>query len=228
VVLTAHDVTARKALEKEVLEIAAGEQRRIGHDLHDTAGQELTALGLMADTLMVALEDNSPADVPLAAKILEGLRRTLSHVRKLSRGLVPVEVSALGLMAALSDFMARINKESAVTCGFTCEEPVPVQDNTTATHLYRIAQEAVSNALKHGKATKIDVSLGFTDSLLTLRISDNGLGMGNEGANPEGLGLRIMRYRADMIRGTLAIDSPIQGGTLVTCTLTERNSNVSK
>jgi PAS domain S-box-containing protein len=221
VALTAHDVTERKALEKEVLEIAAGEQRRIGHDLHDTAGQELTALGLMADTLVAALGDHSPADVPLAGKILRGLRRTLGHVRALSRGLVPVEVIANGLMAALADLTARIDGEAGVTCAFACEDPVPVEDNSTATHLYRIAQEAVGNALKHANARHIEVGLGFTHGLLALRIADDGVGIGDRATEAEGLGLKIMRYRADFVRANLTIESPARGGTLVTCTLRE-------
>jgi two-component system sensor kinase FixL len=186
VALTAHDITERKALEKEVLEIAAGEKRRIGHDLHDTAGQELTALGLMADTLVAALGDHSPADVPLAGKILRGLRRTLGHVRALSRGLVPVEVSAHGLMAALADLTARIDGESGVTCTFACEDPVPVEDNSAATHLYRIAQEAVGNALEHANARHIKVGLGFTDGLLALRIADDGVGIRDRAAEAKG------------------------------------------
>jgi PAS domain S-box-containing protein len=225
VALTAHDVTDRKALEREVLEIAAEEQRRIGHDLHDTAGQELTALSLMADSLVAALGDHSPTDIPLAAKIVQGLRRTLGHVRSLSRGLVPVEVSAHGLMAALTDLTGRINGESGATCTFACEEPVLMEDNTTATHLYRIAQEAVGNALKHGHARHIEVGLGFTDGLLVLRVVDDGIGIRDQGEKAEGLGLKIMRYRANSIRATLSVESPTRGGTLVTCTLTERMSH---
>ena len=215
------DVTERKALEREVLEIAAGEQRRIGHDLHDTAGQELTALSLVADSLVAALEDHSPDDVPLAAKIVQGLRRTLSQVRALSRGLVPVAVSADGLMAALADLTARISEESGVTCTFACEEAVAVEDNTMATHLYRIAQEALSNALKHGRAKHLEIGLGFADGLLTLRVADDGVGMRDHGARAEGQGLRIMRYRADSIRAILSIGPQAQGGTVVTCTLSE-------
>ncbi len=225
------DVTERKALEREVLEIAAAEQRRIGHDLHDTAGQELTALSLMADSLVAALEDRSPADVPLAAKIVQGLRRTLRQVRALSRGLVPVAVSSHGLMAALADLAARINEESGVTCTFACEDAVAVEDNNTATHLYRIAQEAVSNALKHSQAKHLEVGLEFTDGLLTLRIADDGVGMRDQGAKSEGQGLRIMRYRADSIRAILSIESPARGGTggtLVTCTLSESISHDAK
>jgi PAS domain S-box-containing protein len=222
--LTEHDVTERKALEKEVLEIAAAEQRRIGHDLHDTVGQEMTALGLMADSLMSALQEHSPTDVPLAAKIVQGVRRTLNQVRALSRGLVPVEVRAHGLMAALADLTARIDQESGVTCRFACPNLVLVEDNTTATHLYRIAQEAVGNALKHGQATQVEVDLGVTDGLLTLRITDDGIGMRDQGVKTEGLGLKIMRYRADSIRASLSIESPAQGGTLVTCTLRENIS----
>jgi PAS domain S-box-containing protein len=220
--LTEHDVTERKALEKEVLEIAAAEQRRIGHDLHDTVGQEMTALGLMADSLVAALQKHSPTDVPLASKIVEGVRRTLNQVRALSRGLVPVEVRAHGLMAALVDLTARLDQQSSVTCRFSCPNLVLVEDNTTATHLYRIAQEAVGNALKHGQARQIEVDLGVSDGLLTLRITDDGIGMRNQGAKAEGLGLKIMRYRADSIRATLSIESPNHGGTRVTCTLSEK------
>jgi PAS domain S-box-containing protein len=228
VALTARDVTARNALEREVLEIAAAEQRRIGHDLHDTAGQELTALSLMADTLVAALEDHAPADVPLATKIVRGLQRTLRQVRTLSRGLVPVAVSRHGLMVALADLTARINEESGVTCTFACEEEIPVEDNTTATQLYHIAQEAVSNALKHGQPKHIEVDLGFTGGLLTMRIADDGVGLHNRGAKAEGLGLRIMRYRADSIRAILSIESSAKGGTLLTCTLSESVNDDAK
>jgi signal transduction histidine kinase len=188
----------------------------------------LTALGLMADSLVAALADHSPTDVPLAAKIVQGIRRTLSQVRALSRGLAPVAVSADGLMAALADLTARINGESGVTCTFACEDAVLVEDNTTATHLYRIAQEAVSNALKHGRAKHVEVGLGFTDGHLTLRVADDGVGMRNQGAEAEGQGLRIMRYRADAVRAILSIESPARGGTLVTCTLGERMSHDAK
>jgi PAS domain S-box-containing protein len=226
--LTEHDVTERKALEKEVLEIAAGEQRRIGHDLHDTVGQEMTALGLMADSLMAALQQHSPTDVPLAAQIVQGVRRTLNQVRALSRGLVPVEVQAHGLMAALADLAARIDQESGISCHFVCPNPALVEDNTTATHLYRIAQEAVGNALKHGQARQVEIDLGVTDGHLTLKITDDGIGMRDQGVKTEGLGLKIMRYRADSIRATLSIESPVLGGTQVTCALRENSSHDPK
>jgi PAS domain S-box-containing protein len=219
--LTERNDTLRKALEREVLEIAALEQRRIGHDLHDTVGQELTALGLMADSLVAALRDNSPTDVPLAVKIAQALRRTLGQIRALARGLVPVEVDAHGLMAALAELTARVNRESGVRCTFACADSVPVRDNATATHLYHIAQEAVSNALKHGEAKHIQVALGLADGLLTLTITDDGVGIRNERRKDEGLGLRIMRYRADLIRATLALSPAAQGGTLVSCILNE-------
>ncbi len=222
------DVTERKTLEREVLVIAALEQRRIGHDLHDTVGQELTALGLMADSLVAAHRDNSPADVPLAAKIARALRRTLGQVRALARGLVPVEVDAHGLMAALAELTARVNRESGVRCTFACPDPIPVRDNATATHLYRIAQEAVSNALKHGEAKHIQVALGLAEGLLTLTITDDGVGIRNERRKDEGLGLRIMRYRADLIRATLALSPAAQGGTLVSCILNEEMTHDQK
>jgi PAS domain S-box-containing protein len=228
VATTERDVTERKDLEREVLEIAVLEQRRIGHDLHDTVGQELTALGLMADSLVEALRDNFPADVPLSEKIAQGLRRTLGQVRALARGLVPVEVDAHGLMAALSELTARVNGQAGVSCTFACKDPVPVWNNSTAIHLYQITQEAVNNALKHGRPRHIKVDLDSTDGLVTLRISDDGVGIANPPEKTEGLGLRIMRYRADLIRATLSIEPGPGGGTLVSCILDEEMTDDRK
>ncbi len=142
----AQDITQRKRLEQEVLEIAASEQRRIGQELHDGTGQELTGLCMLADNLAEGLRESAPQESPLAERIAKGLKQSLSQVRGLSRGLVPVEVDAEGLMAALTELTNRISELQGVRCVFECIETVPIEDNFTATQLYRIAQEAITNA----------------------------------------------------------------------------------
>jgi PAS domain S-box-containing protein len=157
------DISARRQLEREVLEIAAMEQRRIGQQLHDSTGQELTALGLLAQTLAEALEGRSPAEAAIAAKVVKGIERVLGQVRAFSRGLIPVEVDSRGLGAALAELASRTSEIHGVKCTFDCEESVRVEDNHTARHLYHIAQEAVANALRHGRPQHIMISLESGD-----------------------------------------------------------------
>jgi PAS domain S-box-containing protein len=213
------DLTRRKELEREVLEIAATEQTRIGQELHDSAGQELTALGLLAEGLVEALEESSPAEAVLATKIAEGLKRVLGQVRGLSRGLVPVEVDAAGLMAALAELASQTSELHGVTCTFDCKEQVLVDDNQAATHLYRIAKEAVTNALKHSRANNIAISLEGDEKSITLRVRDNGVGFPREPGEARGMGLKIMRYRAGLINAGLTVGPAEPGGTLVSCAL---------
>jgi two-component system CheB/CheR fusion protein len=212
------DVTLRKELEREVVEVASLQQRRIGQDLHDTVGQELTALNLLAADLVEALRTNPANGAALVERIIEGLRRSQVHLRTVLRGLLPVAVEREGLMDALADLADRIQKESKVTCTFDCPKPVLVADNLTATHLYLIAQEAVHNALKHGQPQNIRISLE-SNQLLVLRVQCDGVGMPAQPAQYQGLGLRIMRNRATIIGATLTIEPAEPTGTLVTCAL---------
>jgi two-component system CheB/CheR fusion protein len=220
------DLSARKALEREVLEVATMEQWRIGQELHDSTGQELTALGLLAEGLVEALAKSSPAEAVLATKIAEGIKRVLGQVRALSRGLIPVEVDAAGLMAALAELASRTSGLHGVTCTFDCREPVLLEDNQTATHLYRIAKEAVTNALKHSRAKNITISLEGDDRSVTLRIRDDGVGFPREPVETKGMGLKIMRYRAGLIDARLAVGPAQPGGILVSCTLNKSADHV--
>jgi PAS domain S-box-containing protein len=218
----ARDVTEQKTLQREVLEIAAREQRRIGQDLHDGTGQELTGLAMLAQRLCGLLKQGSRDEARAAAKIVDGLEQALRNVRALSKGLVPVEVDAEGLMVALAELTSRTAELHGVKCGFHCHEPVSIADNQEATHLYRMTQEALTNAVKHGRAKRIDVSLEAKDDLLTLNIVDDGRGIGPAVEEAAGTGLRIMRYRAELIRAKLAIESLDPHGTRVKCTLPHR------
>jgi PAS domain S-box-containing protein len=213
------DVTIRKQLEREVLEVATAEQQRIGQALHDSTGQELTALCLLVHTLTDVIETEPSLAALLTSKVRAGLERALAQVRAHARGLIPVEVDAGGLAAALSELTARTSDMSGVKCSFSCKGSVSVSKHATATHLYHLAQEAVANALRHGRAQHVSVSLKSSKNSLTLRVSDDGVGFPSEPMEGKGLGLKIMSYRAGLIGAELTIGPAETGGTLVTCFL---------
>jgi len=218
----ARDMTERMRLQREVLEIAASEQRRIGQDLHDGTGQELTGLAMMTERLAGELAAKKLPESKTAATIVDGLEEALSHVRALSKGLVPVEVDSEGLMIALSELASRTSDLHSVNCTFECDEPVSVLDNQTAMHLYRLSQEAVTNAIKHGRGRNIRISLTDDTEFLTLKVEDDGRGFERTDEPSAGSGLRIMRYRAELIGATLSISRAQPHGTIVTCHVPHR------
>jgi PAS domain S-box-containing protein len=221
------DITRRRELECEVVEIASLEQRRIGHDLHDCLGQELIALNLLAKDLVDTLQTD-PAKAPnLTEKMIHGLRRGQKELRAVLRGLIPVEVDTKGLMAALADLADHTQRENKVACVFGCPSPVSVADNLTATHLYLIAREAIRNAVKHARPRTIRIHLE-SKRVLILRVQDDGIGIratkAVERAKQSGLGLRIMRNRAAIIGAKLTIEPAESAGTLVTCVLARKGN----
>jgi PAS domain S-box-containing protein len=217
------DLTQRKQLEREVLEAASLEQRRIGQDLHDTVGQELTALNLHAGNLTKMLRTDPAKASKVAAQLAQGLRRMQQDLRAVLRGLLPVAVDGEGLMSALADLAERTSRVGKVTCTFHCPIPVSLGDNLTATHLYLIAQEAVHNAVKHAQAREISIQL-TRDGGLVLSIQDDGIGMPALPAENQGLGLRIMRNRAGILGAKLTIEPVQPNGTIVTCVLARKNN----
>ncbi|HUY91015.1 MAG TPA: PAS domain S-box protein [Pirellulales bacterium] len=211
------DITEQKALEREVLDIAGREQRRIGQDLHDGTGQELTGLAMLSQRLAAMLEEKCAPEAKMAAKIADGLDDALRRVRILSRGLVPVQLDREGLMAALADLAARTSDLHDVVCTFQCTVPVCIPNNDVATNLYRMSQEAVTNAVKHGSAKHICISLAVDGDRITLKVADDGLGLKPSAETAAfGMGLRIMRYRAQLIGAKLEV-VPVHCGTEVRC-----------
>src|SRR5262245_37057407 len=214
--------------EHEMLEIAAREQQRIGQELHDGVGQELTGLGLMANALSQRLADAGP-ERSIADRLASGLDGVHQQIRSLSRRLVPVQVEAKGLWAALDELVASASDQSGIPVTLSCNEWIEVGDHATATQLFRIAQEAVNNALRHGKPQHVNLSLTSGPEVLCLTIHDDGAGMpgilanGNGAAGRSGMGLRIMQYRAEQIGGALHVGPAAEGGTIVTCTLPLRD-----
>ena len=217
IVASGIDVTERKHLEKTILEISAREQRRIGQDLHDGLGQHLTGIAFMAKVQEQKLADKQMPEAADAAKIVRLVNDAISRARELSKGLAPVVFDAHGLMSALQLHTAEVEDLFGISCCFQCEPAVLIPDGTVATHLYHIAQEAVTNAIKHGRAKKILVRLSEVDGRGTMVISDDGTGMIEPPDDYAGMGLQIMKYRANMIGGVVEIRGEEAQGTTVSC-----------
>jgi signal transduction histidine kinase len=213
------DITERKRLEKEILEISDREQRRIGQDLHDGLCQHLAGIELMSQVLERKVAARSKSDAARVGEIGRLVRESIGQTRLLARGLSPVTLESEGLMSALQELALNTEKMFHVTCVVKCDPPVLIHDHAAATHLYRIAQEAVSNAVKHGKAKNITISLKKIGDRNVLMVKDNGVGLPKARPNGKGMGLRIMQYRAGMIGGEAMVERDLNGGTTVICSV---------
>ncbi len=211
------DISDRKRLERTVLEISEREQRRIGQDLHDGLGQHLTGIAFMTKVQEQRLVERQVPEAADAAKIVQLVNDAILKTRELSRGLLPVVSEAHGLMSALRLHASEVEDLFGITCRFECEDTVLVHDAPMATHLYRIAQEAVNNAVKHAHATSIVIRLFGDEREGTLMIQDDGIGIERPLTPHTGVGLQIMNYRAGVIGGNLEIRKEQTRGTSVTC-----------
>jgi len=208
------DISEQQQLQREILEIPVSEQRRIGQELHDGLGQQLTGLGLLATSLV---NKASKPEHELATKLASGLQEAISQVRALSRGLMPVDIDAEGFMNSVQVLIEEIRMQSNINIQLTIRDRVKISDNSCAMHLYRIVQEALNNAIKHADADQIDVGMGIEDSRGCLLVRDNGRGMKAGAEESRGLGLRIMRHRCGLIDAELEINSAYKGGTEIKC-----------
>jgi PAS domain S-box-containing protein len=212
------DISERKRLEREILEISERERRSIGHSLHDGLCQQLVGIELLSRVLERSLDQKSKTDAEQAGKIAQYVRDAISQTRMLARGLSPVSLHAEGLMAALQELSTSIANLFSINCRFECPKPILVPNATTAAHLYRIAQEAINNSVKHGKAQNVLVQLLAASPVTQLIVNDDGTGFSASQATPQGMGLQIMQYRANIIGATLEIQSAINNGARVVCT----------
>ncbi len=215
------DITERKQLEKEILSISDREQRRIGQDLHDGLGQQLTAIEFMCQSLKADLVQSNPELLDQVSLMGRFLREAVTQTRALAHGLTAFMLDAAGLQAALAELAERTSSIGRVQCRFVGTEGLVLQENETAGHFYRIAQEAVSNALKHAEATQISISLTRGGGVVTLRVADDGKGLPAGGKQPRtsGIGLQVMRHRANSIGAELTVESKRGKGVAVICTL---------
>ena len=213
------EIEARQRLEEELVHISEREQRRVGHDIHDSLCQHFTGTALAGQVLVQTLKAQKSASADSAARVVELIEDGITLSRNVARGLNSVGRSGDGLMEALEDFAMSTNELFKISCRFECPLPVLINDIHAAEHLYRIAQEAVGNAIKHGRAKNIEIRLEASKAGKRLRIIDDGAGRPPFSANGKGMGLRIMSYRADRIGATFSIRRREPMGTIVNCYL---------
>ena len=218
VVIAHEDISKRVGLEREIVAVSAREQQRFGQELHDGLSQQLTGLKFKASLLEYQLQSKGLPEANDAKAISELLNEATDEASKLARSVQPVETDSRGLMMALREFAAHMEQAHGIKCICEVRRPVFIHDNNVATHVFRIAEEALSNALVHGEATEITIALSETRDGAVLTVRDNGAGLPRNFSEEGGIGLHMMRYRARMIRGSIELRRNAARGTTMTCT----------
>jgi PAS domain S-box-containing protein len=213
-------VIERARLQRQLVDAVWDQHRRFGQELHDTLGQALTGIGMFADCLAKRLAGRGEPEAEQLSELVAMIQQAKSEVRQLAKGLYPVDVDAQGLLAALDELALATTHRAQVRCTFKGDRDIHLRDNEVATHLFRIAQEAVHNSIKHGRPRRISIALTKPRGRVTLAVRDDGAGLANGAAKPSsGLGMRIMKYRANSIGAELSFETTASGGTLIRCTL---------
>ena len=217
------EVQERKRLENEVLRIGELERQRIGRDLHDSLGQMLGGVSFLSRVLSGRLAARNLPEADDATKIETVAMESIKLTRSLAKGLNPIAKSPDSLMVAMKDLAWNTESMFAMRCSFECEEPVMIDNYIVAAHTYRIAQEAVANAVRHGRAKNVHIALGRSDGEIIMTVRDDGVGLPEEVSKTSGIGFRTMKYRADSIQAELTIKPNPNGGTIVSCNIPIRS-----
>ncbi len=218
------DLTERKRLEREILTISEDEQQRIGRDLHDDLGQQLTGIAFMSKVLQRSLAKRDMPEEADAQKITNLVEQAIRHTRRLIRGLSPIDMDGLSLLDALQRFVDDTRETFDIACRLEWTQDVTINDPDVKTHLYRIVQEATHNAIRHGKAEHIAIRVESSEQRVTLSVIDDGRGLPDDYKDTQGVGLRNMGHRARILGADLSI-SPVPEpgrGVVVTCTFDPR------
>lgn len=211
-----HDISERKRTEEHLAEASVHERHRIARELHDGLGGQMTGIAL----LLKAMQTKAHREGDATAKDIDELARYISEahaqLRAISSGLAPVEMIPEGLCKALGSLADKTNASDSIRCRFSGDS-AEVTDPTVALHLYRIAQEAVSNAIRHGQPDEITIQLEQDQHFTTLTISNDGRSIQHHPDTCDGMGIRTMKHRADQIKGDLRVAPAEGGGTVVIC-----------
>ena len=219
VIVNARDITERKAMEERLKSARNDERQLIRYNLHDTVGQDLAGLLCMTGSLSMELQGTSSALAEQAEAIVAGVQRTMEDVRKAIMGIAPIELHPRGLEVALEQLAERLKSNHKIDVRFLCSAPAGIDDYGAATQLFQIAQEAMTNAIKHARAAKVILTLSATRDRVVLTVADDGIGIDGRATSSEGLGLQTMRSRALGIGAWLRISGPAGKGTQVKCIL---------
>ena len=210
------EMVERRRLDQEIAQVADRERRRLGHDLHDKLGQHLTGTALAAQVLKEKLAARYSPETDDAEKLVQCLEEGIDFTRNLARGFFSPELRAEGLVVALQNLAETISEQSGINCVLHDDELIPIHDSTVANQLYRIAQEAVTNSIKHAAASHIHIRLAMDGPELCLSVVDDGVGI-PDNPQSEGLGLHLMRHAAALSGGTFDIRRNNGKGTIATC-----------
>lgn len=210
------EMMERLKAQKEILEISEREQKRIGQDLHDGLAQQLTAISYIGRVLWEKLSLKGLSEAEDAFEILNLARKMVDEAKGIAKGFFPIELERNGLAAALKDLLVSTERMYQISCSHQFDESVQMKDFDAETHLYRIAQEAIHNTVKHGKAKQILLSINRSASgELLMTIEDDGIGFSDQNGSTSGMGIRIMKYRAKMLGGALDVKTNVSGGTRI-------------
>ncbi len=214
------EISERKKLEKAVLEIEERERRLIGQDLHDDLGQLLTAMAYKNHVLQQKLKDKLYEETRDIDEMTSLISMAQMRLKKISRGISPIEMDRDGLARALEELASSTGRIYNISSVFMCDQPIHIKNEAAITHLYRIAQETVTNAVRHGNPAHIEIQFKMECDKIVLTIEDDGTGI-PVSFKTNGMGMRIMNFRANMIGATLEVLSNNNGGTLVKCVFTD-------
>ncbi|MBD3322137.1 MAG: hypothetical protein GF350_13650 [Chitinivibrionales bacterium] len=211
------DITEQRKLERTLTEMEARQRERIGHDLHDGIGQYLTGVAFKCKALEQQLLAGTAVSVSDLAEIKDLVNQAAQQVNQLSKGLSPIDTQQEGLFAAIEELCDTTEKTFSIPCSIVYPPDLRINNSIIANHLYRIVQEGIINSVKHSGTHAIAVSFGLQNKNALLTIADNGIGITKKKKEPSGMGLRIMKYRAQLIGATLKISSSKNKGTTIEC-----------
>jgi signal transduction histidine kinase len=222
---TERDTTERKHLEKEILEIPMREREQIGREMHDSLGQILTGIAVKSKSLELKLKRKLMEESTDATEICNLANKLIAQTRRLAKALHPVDLKVGGLESALRTLASNAESMLKVSCEVKFKNAPPIQDPVMASHLYRIVQEAITNAAKHGKAKKVRIELASDETKAILKVKNDGRSFPRDMTKKAGLGLKIMDYRARSIGASLDVRKGHNGGAIVTCLFPHKNNN---
>ena len=219
------DVTERRRLEKEVLEISERERRRVGQDLHDDLGQHLTGICFMVEELVQkAAEQHIADEVDRLETLINLIEEARTKTRNLSRGLYPIELETSGFGVVIRNLAAQIEKVYGISCLVSDDQYFSIDDIGIGEALYHIAQEAITNSVRHAQPSRIDITLKKEEGEIVMTVEDDGCGLKGNFEKGGGMGIRIMQYRARLINGTLAVERSPGGGAMVKCVVSDKRA----
>ncbi|MBA7523652.1 hypothetical protein ES705_15783 [subsurface metagenome] len=220
------DISARKLMEQKIMETSERERARIGQDLHDGLGQILAGIKYMSGALEKKLREKSLEESADLADIIKIIDEAIIQTKTLAKELYPVKIQSDGFISALQEYASRINHMYGINCQLEYDHPIIVKEHSTATHLYRIVQEAVINGIQHGQADQIIIQLAAHDGRSTLCVKNNGVDISENIDSIKGIGIHSMTYRAKIIGASLTIQPDEPQGIVVTCSW--ENNHVQK